>query len=185
MIPAASYATANCMRADFHYNYDVLNNRTEAEFSHPSYKPQIQRKFEHHMKNILIADDEKDILRLIQISLEENGYTVLTAQNGQEAWEILQSRPVDLAILDVMMPKMDGFNLLRKIREHSTIPVIFLTARADDMDKVLGPGWGGRLSFQALFHRGTCCKGGGAPSKKHRVSSGEKVHHALCTKSFR
>jgi DNA-binding response OmpR family regulator len=94
------------------------------------------------MKNILIADDEKDILRLIQISLEENGYTVLTAQNGQEAWEILQSRPVDLAILDVMMPKMDGFNLLRKIREHSTIPVIFLTARADDMDKVLGLGLG-------------------------------------------
>ncbi len=91
---------------------------------------------------ILIADDESDIRNLIKISLEENGYTVLTAQNGKEAWDILMTQDVHLAILDVMMPVMDGFNLLRKIREHSTIPVIFLTARADDMDKVLGLGLG-------------------------------------------
>ena len=91
---------------------------------------------------ILIADDESDIRNLIKISLEENGYTVLTAQNGKEAWHILTTQEVHLAILDVMMPVMDGFNLLRKIREHSTIPVIFLTARADDMDKVLGLGLG-------------------------------------------
>ena len=91
---------------------------------------------------ILIADDERDIRNLIKISLEENGYTVLTAQNGKEAWDILATREVHLAILDVMMPVMDGFNLLRKIREHSTIPVIFQTARADDMDKVLGLGLG-------------------------------------------
>ncbi|HOB19544.1 MAG TPA: response regulator transcription factor [Candidatus Atribacteria bacterium] len=92
--------------------------------------------------NILIADDENDIRNLVKLSLEENGFTVLTAQNGKEAWEIFSSRDVHLAILDVMMPIMDGFNLLRKIRECSTIPVIFLTARADDMDKVLGLGLG-------------------------------------------
>ncbi|HHW47477.1 MAG TPA: response regulator transcription factor [Clostridiaceae bacterium] len=92
--------------------------------------------------NILIADDENDIRNLIKISLEENGYTVLTAQNGKEAWDILTTQDVHLAILDVMMPVMDGFNLLRKIREHSTLPVIFLTARGDDMDKVLGLGLG-------------------------------------------
>ncbi|NLK97255.1 response regulator transcription factor [Defluviitalea saccharophila] len=92
--------------------------------------------------NILIADDEEDIRNLIKISLEENGYTVLTAQNGKEAWDILTAQKVDLAILDVMMPMMDGFNLLRKIREYSTIPVIFLTARTDDMYKVLGLGLG-------------------------------------------
>lgn len=92
--------------------------------------------------NILIADDEKDIRNLIKISLEENGYTVLTAQNGKEAWDILCTQNVHLAILDVMMPVMVGFNLLRKIREHSTIPVIFLTARTDDIDKVLGLGLG-------------------------------------------
>lgn len=91
---------------------------------------------------ILVADDEKDIRNLVKISLEENGYTVLTAQNGKEAWDILNTQDVHLAILDVMMPVMDGFNLLRKIREHSTIPVIFLTARSDDMDKVLGLGLG-------------------------------------------
>lgn len=92
--------------------------------------------------NILIADDEADIRNLIKISLEEHGYTVLAAQNGKEAWELFSTQDVDLAILDVMMPVMDGFNLLRKIREHSTVPVIFLTARADDMDKVLGLGLG-------------------------------------------
>ena len=91
---------------------------------------------------ILIADDENDIRNLVKISLEENGYTVLTAQNGKEAWNILATKDVHLAILDVMMPMMDGFNLLRKIREHSTIPVILLTARTDDMDKVLGLGLG-------------------------------------------
>ena len=74
---------------------------------------------------ILVADDENDIRNLVKISLEENGYTVLTAQNGKQAWEILKSREVHLAILDVMMPLMDGFNLLRKIRETSTVPVIF------------------------------------------------------------
>jgi len=91
---------------------------------------------------ILVADDEDDIRNLVKISLEENGYTVLTAQNGKEAWDILTAQEVHLAILDVMMPVMDGFNLLRKVREHSTIPVIFLTARTDDMDKVLGLGLG-------------------------------------------
>jgi len=92
--------------------------------------------------NILIADDEIDIRNLIKISLEENGYTVMTAENGKAAWDIFATQDVHLAILDVMMPVMDGFNLLRKIREHSTLPVIFLTARADDMDKVLGLGLG-------------------------------------------
>jgi len=92
--------------------------------------------------NILIADDENDIRNLIKISLEENGYNVLTAQNGKEAWDIIRAEKIDLAILDVMMPLLDGFNLIRKIREHSTIPVIFLTARTDDMDKVLGLGLG-------------------------------------------
>jgi DNA-binding response OmpR family regulator len=92
--------------------------------------------------NILVADDENDIRNLVKLSLEENGYTVLTAKNGKEAWEILQTREVHLAILDVMMPVMDGFSLLRKIREHSTLPVIFLTARGDEFDKVLGLGLG-------------------------------------------
>lgn len=91
---------------------------------------------------ILIADDEADIRNLLKVSLEENGYAVFATQNGKEALDILLSEEIHLAILDVMMPIMDGFNLLRKIREHSTIPVILLTARTDDMDKVLGLGLG-------------------------------------------
>lgn len=66
----------------------------------------------------------------------------MTAQNGKEAWDILRTQEVHLAILDVMMPVMDGFNLIRKIREQSTVPVIFLTARTSEMDKVLGLGLG-------------------------------------------
>jgi len=91
---------------------------------------------------ILIAEDERDIRNLVKISLEENGYSVCTAENGLQALELLQTNSFDLAILDVMMPVLDGYNLLRKIRESSTIPVIFLSARASDMDKILGLGLG-------------------------------------------
>jgi len=87
---------------------------------------------------VLIAEDDRDIRNLLKINLEENGYTVITANDGKEAWNIIQTQNVHLAILDVMMPILDGFNLLIKIREISTIPVIFLTARSDDIDKVLG-----------------------------------------------
>lgn len=92
--------------------------------------------------NILIAEDERDIRSLLRISLEKNGYRVLEAKDGLEAWEIIKREEVHLAVLDVMMPELDGFNLLRRIRDVSTIPVIFLTARTDDMDKVLGLGLG-------------------------------------------
>lgn len=85
-----------------------------------------------------MAEDEIDIRNLIKITLEDEGYSVITACDGIEALMILKETPVNLAILDIMMPRLDGFNLLRKIRENSTIPVIFLTARTDDLDKVLG-----------------------------------------------
>lgn len=91
---------------------------------------------------ILVAEDEEDIRNLLRISLEENGYTVIAAKNGKEAWEIIETQRIHLAVLDVMMPVLDGFNLLRKIRENHTLPVIFLTARTGDMDKVLGLGLG-------------------------------------------
>ncbi|MHB1150707.1 MAG: response regulator transcription factor [Eubacteriales bacterium] len=92
--------------------------------------------------NILIAEDEKDIRNLLKLSLEQEGFYVLTAKDGLDALDILRIEKIDLAVLDVMMPRLDGFNLLRKIRETSTLPVIFLTARGDDMDKVLGLGLG-------------------------------------------
>ncbi len=92
--------------------------------------------------NILIAEDEKDIRNLIKLNLEQEGYTVFAVKDGVEALEVVQNESVDLAVFDVMMPRLDGFNLLRKIREFSKLPVIFLTARGDDMDKILGLGIG-------------------------------------------
>ena len=92
--------------------------------------------------NILIAEDEPDIRNLIKLTLSEAGYTVYSACDGIEALTLLNSQPVHLALLDVIMPKLDGFNLLRKIRETSNIPVIFLTARDEEIDKVMGLGIG-------------------------------------------
>jgi len=92
--------------------------------------------------NILVAEDEADIRNLLTISLEDEGYRVLPAADGAAALELFEAEPVDLAILDVMMPRLDGFNLLRRIREKSTVPVIFLTARGEDIDKVMGLGMG-------------------------------------------
>lgn len=92
--------------------------------------------------NILIADDESDIRKLIKINLREKDYHVLEAENGTEALKLILSKSIDLAILDIMMPKLDGLNLLREIRKISSIPVILLTARGEEMDKVLGFGLG-------------------------------------------
>lgn len=126
--------------------------------------------------NILIADDEKDIRSLIKISLEENGHTVLTARNGKEAWDVLTTQDVHLAILDVMMPVMDGFNLLRKIRERSTIPVIFLTARTDDMDKVLGLGLGADDYLSKPFSIAELTARVGAQLRRNNEYSSLKKH---------
>jgi DNA-binding response OmpR family regulator len=92
--------------------------------------------------NVLIAEDEKHIRDLVQLQLEQEGYCVFAACDGIEALGFIQNENIDLAILDVMMPRLDGFNLLRKIRETSNFPVIFLTARGEDMDKILGLGIG-------------------------------------------
>ena len=91
---------------------------------------------------ILVAEDDGAVRSLIGISLKGAGYRVLEAGDGLEALNLAFSQTIDLCLLDVMMPGLDGFNLLRKIRERSTVPVIFLTARAEEMDKVLGLGLG-------------------------------------------
>lgn len=92
--------------------------------------------------NILIAEDERDIRNLVNLHLSKDGYKIFEAENGFEAINIFEKHNIDLAVLDVMMPIMDGINVLRKIRENSTIPVIFLTARGEESDKILGLGLG-------------------------------------------
>ena len=87
---------------------------------------------------ILVVDDEELLVKGIRFNLQNEGYTVLTGFNGREALEIAQSQQPDLIILDVMMPEMDGLTACAKIREFSNVPIILLTAKADDMDKLIG-----------------------------------------------
>ena len=87
---------------------------------------------------ILIAEDDNSLRRLLKDQLTEYGYEIVEASNGKEAYELFLKMRPDMAILDVMMPVMDGFSLLTKIRETSEMPVIFLTARGEEIDKVSG-----------------------------------------------
>lgn len=88
--------------------------------------------------NVLIAEDEERLRQVIVKYLENEGYHVEQAMNGEEALAIFQERPIDLAILDIMMPKADGWYVLKKIRETSKIPVIMLTARNSEEDTLFG-----------------------------------------------
>lgn len=92
--------------------------------------------------NILIAEDETDIRKLVKIHLEDRSYRVFEAKDGIEALEVVNQHEINLAILDIVMPKLDGLNLLRQIREKSHIPVILLTARGEEIDKIVGLGLG-------------------------------------------
>nr|MCR5619572.1 response regulator [Lachnospiraceae bacterium] len=87
---------------------------------------------------VLVCDDEKDIANAISIFLRSEGYNVLTAGNGREALETIEKEDIHLVLLDIMMPVMDGVTALSKIREVSNVPVIMLTAKSEDTDKILG-----------------------------------------------
>ncbi|MBO7662060.1 MAG: response regulator, partial [Clostridia bacterium] len=87
---------------------------------------------------VLIADDEAEIRELLRLYLENENYTVLEAADGQEALRLFRGQHVDLCILDVMMPGMDGFHVLRELRKVSNVPVLMLSARDRDEDKILG-----------------------------------------------
>ena len=93
-------------------------------------------------EHILIADDEKEILSLLRLYLENAGYQVSEASDGETAYTLIQTGVIDLAILDVMMPKLDGYALIRRIREHSDLPIIVLSARSETTDKIMGLGLG-------------------------------------------
>ena len=90
------------------------------------------------MYNILICDDEPDIVSALKIYLASDGYGIYEAYNGREAIEMMQKTEIHLVLMDIMMPEMDGIQTMVKIRENSNVPVIFLTAKSEDNDKVLG-----------------------------------------------
>ena len=88
--------------------------------------------------NILVVDDDREIVRSLGKLLELEGYRVKKAYNGMEALDILMTEPIHLILLDVMMPKMNGLSALMKIREKNNIPIIMLSAKTEESDKVIG-----------------------------------------------
>ena len=88
--------------------------------------------------NILVCDDDKEILDAISIYLENEGYQIYKALNGIEALEVVEEKEIHLIIMDIMMPKMDGLRATMKIREDKNIPVIMLSAKSEDTDKIIG-----------------------------------------------
>lgn len=90
------------------------------------------------MYHIVVADDEKDISEAIRIYLEEEGYEVTQCKNGQEVLETLKKQEVHLILLDVMMPKLDGISTARAIRKISSVPILFISAKTQSTDKIMG-----------------------------------------------
>lgn len=90
------------------------------------------------MYNILVCDDEKDIVSALHIYLTSEGYKVFEAFNGMDAIECIKNNEIHLVLMDIMMPKMDGITTMSKIREFCNVPVILLTAKSEDTDKILG-----------------------------------------------
>lgn len=89
-------------------------------------------------KRVLIVDDEPRYLRLLDANLRTEGYEVVTASDGQQALDVFSAQPVDLILLDIMMPRMDGFAACQRIREFSSVPIIILTAKGEEQDRVRG-----------------------------------------------
>ena len=90
------------------------------------------------MQTILVCDDDKEIVEAIEIYLQQEGYSVIKAYDGEQALQLLKENEVHLLIIDVMMPKLDGIRATLKIREESSIPIIILSAKTEDSDKILG-----------------------------------------------
>lgn len=93
-------------------------------------------------KKVLVVDDEKLIVKGIRFSLEQDGMEVDCAYDGQEALELIRKNPYDVVLLDIMLPELTGFEVCQQVRDFSDVPIIMLTAKGDDMDKILGLEYG-------------------------------------------
>ena len=107
-------------------------------------------------KKALVVDDEKLIVKGIRFSLEQDNMEVDCAYDGEEALELAHKNQYDIILLDVMLPKLNGFEVCQQIREFSSVPIIMLTAKGDDMDKISGTGIRRRrLYYQAFQYTGS------------------------------
>lgn len=129
-------------------------------------------------KKVLVVDDEKLIVKGIRFSLEQDGMEVDCAYDGEEALDLAKANEYDMILLDIMLPKMDGFEVCQAIREFSDMPIVMLTAKGDDMDKILGLDYGAddyitkpfnilevKARIKAIMRRTS------APKEKKEVSS--------------
>ena len=127
---------------------------------------------------ILVVDDEKLIVKGIKFSLEQDGMDIDVAYDGEEALELKKKNDYDLAVLDVMLPKMDGLQVCREVREFSQMPIIMVTAKGEDMDKILGLEYGAddymtkpfnilelKARIKAVLRRSAAAKTDKAPAK--------------------
>jgi two-component system, OmpR family, response regulator len=134
---------------------------------------------------ILLVDDEASVRKVLTFPLERDGYTVVQAADGEEALERFGGQPVDLVVLDIMLPKLDGLEVCRRLRAHSTVPIIMLTARDDELDKVVGLELGAddyitkpfsirefRSRVKALLRRARTTRSDGVDDEEQIVASG-------------
>lgn len=136
-------------------------------------------------KKVLVVDDEKLIVKGIRFSLEQDGMEVSCAYDGEEALEIAKSETFDIILLDVMLPGLSGFEVCQQIREFSDVPIVMLTAKGDDMDKILGLEYGAddyitkpfnilevKARIKAIMRR-TATKEGAKPANDAVIKSGD------------
>ncbi len=139
---------------------------------------------------ILVVDDDREIVKAISILLEGEGYEVLKAYDGLQALDILASRQVRLVLIDVMMPKLDGLSALMRIREKQNIPIIVLSAKSEDSDKVLGLSMGAddyvakpynpqelAARVKSQLRRYTCLGDIHAGSREGEIRNGRLLYH--------
>ena len=128
-------------------------------------------------KKVLVVDDEKLIVKGIRFSLEQDGMEVTCAYDGEEALRMASDQEYDLILLDVMLPKMDGFTVCQHIREFSSVPIVMLTAKGDDMDKILGLEYGADDYITKPFNPGSqsADPGNYAPGSRRQAQTGKTV----------
>ena len=105
-----------------------------------------------NQEKILVVDDDKDIVNTLKIQLEKEGYEIYCAHNGLEALRVLESTQIHLMLLDVMMPQMDGYSTILKIRERNNIPILVMSAKSEESDKILGLSIGADDYITKPFH---------------------------------
>lgn len=133
------------------------------------------------MYNILICDDDKDIVNALKIYLCDPSYTLFTAYDGKQALEIVTKETIHLVLMDVMMPVMDGIAAMVKIREHCNVPVILITAKSEDQDKILGLDVGADDYITKPFNPAEVCARVRSQLRRYlKLGSGKSEQKTLC-----